>query len=283
MSKTLDIKKQIAEYVLKVLKAEIMPWRSNRGIPSNPLTGRNYSGINVLILDAVAAECGYRSKYWATYEQWHNVGMQVSRRPKDVDSWGVAVVNWKPMQKFVDKGDILSIERYGLMQKHSVFNTEQVFGRNLGKYFTLKNSVADYLAIESLIAATGVSIQHESTCSVPHYHRPSDCILLPLREVFLDDKQFVATKIHELFHWAESRTAWKGSEDQGELVAEIGTGYLETAFNLPHDTDMANCRKCLPAWIYGIEKNPQYLFNAAAQAARAIEYIIGLQPEKNVV
>lgn len=285
MGRQLEIQTVIAESVLKALRVENMPWRSSRGIPANPRTGSNYSGINLLILDAVATDRNYRSKWWATYQQWHSIGMQVERRPAKAVEWGVPTVNWKRLRKVVDKGDIISIERFGHMQKHSVFNAEQVFGRDLKKYLITLNDYnsVNYAPIEALIDATGAVIKIDEDCQLPHYDRASDNIVLPCRETFLNQQQWVATKIHELFHWAESRLGWTGSEDQGEFIAEIGTGYFEAEFDLPHDFDMTNCRKWLPDWISSIEKNPRYLFDAAAQAARTIEYLFGLQPQKLVV
>jgi len=285
MGVQLNVQTAMAEFVLKALQAENMPWRSNRGIPKNPQTGNKYSGINLLILDTVATERNYRSKWWATYQQWHSIGMQVERRPKNATEWGVPTVNWQNFRKIVDKGDILSMEQFGRMQKHTVFNAEQVFGCDLKKYLITLNeySIVDYSSIDSLIAATDAIINHEESCTLPHYHRHSDEILLPLRSHFLNDRQYFATKIHELFHWAESRLGWTGSVDQGEFIAEIGTGYLEAEFDLPHDSDMSNCRKWLPDWICGIKQNPKYLFDAAAQAARTIEYFFGLQSQKLMV
>jgi len=281
MSKT---KFDLAESVLKSLRAEKMPWRSSRGIPANPATGNAYSGINVLTLDAVATQHNYRSKWWGTYQQWHSIGMQVARRPSDA-AWGTPVVNWETKYKIIDKGDILTLERFGLMKKHYVFNAEQVFGRDLNKWLVTLNQylIVDYSMVESLIAASGAVIYHDAT--YPHYDRGTDNIFLPDRTCFLNQQQYIATKIHELFHWVEDRTGWDGPEDQGEFAAEIGTGYLESIFGLPHDADMTNCLKWLPAWVYGIETNPEYLFKAAAQAAKGLEFLLsfGLQSQKPVV
>lgn len=285
MGRQSQLQIDLTKSVLKSLREENMPWRSCRGIPTNPFTGNKYSGINLLILDAIATERKYRNKWWATYQQWHSVGMQVQRRPENIEEWGVGIVNWKSLSKFVDKGNIISLERFGHMQKHSVFNAEQVFGRDLKKYLISLNEYTnvDYSKLESFIQTTNAIVYHDDLCVLPHYHRPTDTIHLPLRESFVNDKQYFATQIHELFHWAESRLNWSGSEDQGEFIAEIGTGYLESEFDLPHDEDMTNCRTWLPAWISGIEKNPRYLFESAAQAAKGLEYLISLQPQKIMV
>lgn len=283
MSRQRQAQIAIANNVLKAFREENMPWRNDRGIPTNAVTGCKYSGINLLILDSVATARNYRSKWWATYHQWRAIGMQIGKRRPKYTEWGVSTVSWKKFVKAVDKGNIISIERYGLMQQHSVFNAEQVFGPNLNKYLITLNEYAtvDYSGIESLIEATGAVVQHVDNLERGEYSRNDDVIRLPVRSFFLNERQYIATKVHELFHWVESRTEWVGSEDQAELAAEIGTGYLESEFGLPHDSDMKNCRKWLPTWISSIEKDPRYLFDAAAQAAHGLEYLLsfGLQPE----
>ena len=256
----------IAEYVLTSLRAEVMPWRSDRGIPVNPATGKNYLGVNALTLDAVATQRKYRNKWWATYHQWKSAGMQVAKRPENYSGeWGIPVVSWEENR----------------MKRHTVFNAEQVFGRELKNWLTSQIEPKDYSIVDATLNATGAIFQEGES---PLYDRAADLITLPPRSFFRDDPQFYATKIHELLHWAEERTGWDSPEDQGELAAEIGTGYVESYFQIPHDTDLTNCRKWLSAWISGIEKSPQYLFKAAAQAARASNVLIcALQPQKIVV
>lgn len=268
-------KVELAKRILFSLKNKNMPWRSDRGIPTNPQTGKKYSGINLLTLDTAATIRQYRSKFWCTYNQWYSLGMQVAKRPENVCEWGVSVVNWEPDCR--------------KMKTHVVFNAEQMFGLEMKQYLITLNEYAnvDYSEIESLIAATGADIQHSEDCPFPSYwYPPKDYIVLPERRQFMNERQYIGTKIHELFHWAESRTGWTGTEDQCEFIAEIGTGYLESEYGLPHDTDMTNCNKWLPSWIAGIEQNPQYLFDAAAQSARGLAHILsfsGLQPKKIMV
>jgi antirestriction protein ArdC len=276
----LDIRTDLAKRVLDSLKAGAPPWRSvhNRGVPTNPHTGRKFTGINPLILDAVADKYKFRSKYWATYHQWHLLKMQVPRRKPDTGELGIKIVNWQPFIKTVDKGDLISMERFHLLQTYVVFNAEQCFGPDCGKFLILNENKQepDYTQAEAIIEATKADIRHHSRVKKPRYDRPpNDRIMLPPRSRFMDDAQYWATKFHEIFHWSEWRVGWTGTPDLGELIAEIGTGYLESELGLPHDQDMTNHNKWLPTWVENIEKNPKYLFDAAAQAARAVDYVLG--------
>lgn len=281
MATQLEIRTTLAKRVLDSLKAGAPPWRSvhNRGVPTNAQTGRKFTGINPLILDAVADRDTHRSKYWCTYRQWQILGIQVPKRPDNVPlgEWGINIVNWHPFIKTVDKGDILSMERFHLLQTYTVFNADQCFGKTCGDYIILENNQKpDYAKAQAIVKATRADIRHHSRVKNPRYDRPPhDRIMLPPRSRFLNDAQYWATVVHEILHWSEWRIGWAGTGDMGELVAEIATGYLESELGLPHDQDMTNHNKWLSAWVEGIEKNPKYLFDAAAQATRAVDYVLG--------
>jgi antirestriction protein ArdC len=61
------------------------PWKSSGksiGImPTNAVTGRSYSGINIPILWHSASSCGYDRHAWLTYRQAQEKGAQV-RNPR---------------------------------------------------------------------------------------------------------------------------------------------------------------------------------------------------------
>jgi antirestriction protein ArdC len=276
-----EIRHNLSSLVLEALKAGNPPWRSkyNRGVPTNALTGRKFTGINPLVLDAIADKYHYRSKYWCTYHQWHVLDIQVAKRPANFKGiYGVPIVNWKSFIKTIDKGDILRMDRFHLLKTHLVFNAEQCFGRTCGKYLILNENKKepDYNQVEKIVESTKVEIEYDELATKAIYDRlPIDKITLPPRSYFIDDAQFWATHFHELAHFSERKIGWGDRpEHQGELFAEITTGYLESELELPHDSDMLNHEKWLPYWLEEIEKNPQYLFDAAAFAARSVDWIL---------
>ncbi len=60
----------------------VQPWTASAGapgMPANAATGRSYSGINVLMLWAAAAERGYASHRWLTFRQALALGGNVRR------------------------------------------------------------------------------------------------------------------------------------------------------------------------------------------------------------
>ncbi|EJH1098719.1 ArdC family protein, partial [Escherichia coli] len=76
------------------------PWRSARNgagepemMPVNALTGKPYTGVNVLLLWLTADEAGYASNHWLTYRQAQQLGGHV--RKGEVATLAVIYKDWK--------------------------------------------------------------------------------------------------------------------------------------------------------------------------------------------
>lgn len=90
MSRTIDQRQTLYAEVTARVIAEleqgrlpwVQPWDSAAcacTMPANGVTGRRYSGINVLILWARVVEAGYSSQRWLTYRQAQAAGGNVRK------------------------------------------------------------------------------------------------------------------------------------------------------------------------------------------------------------
>jgi antirestriction protein ArdC len=163
------------------------------------------------------------------------------------------------------------------------FNQQAEFKALFGRFFTgepLTEAEVSYDALDAIIAATGAKITHHWRCPKPRCDRPPlDRILLPPRSRFINDRQYHASRIHEVVHFLEQpwRVGWIGSDHQGEMVAECATGFLEAHLRLPHDQDNTNINKWLPKWAEGIQADPNYLYRAVAVADSSVRYLLDLR------
>lgn len=164
------------------------------------------------------------------------------------------------------------------------FNQLPHFEPLFGKFFDgvpQSDEEVDYAEVDALVLMAGAKVTHHWRCQRPRCDRPPlDRILLPERARFRDERQYRASIIHEILHFIEQpwRVGWIGSYHQAELVAEIGTGFVESFLRLPHDTDNTNIETWLGDWTKGIEANPHYLFDAIAQAELGVNYLLDLRP-----
>ena len=83
----MDVYSTVTDRILKQLEAGVIPWRKTwtTGLPASLTTGREYRGINILIL----ISAGYCSRYWVTFRQALRLGGHVCKGEK-----GTPVVYW---------------------------------------------------------------------------------------------------------------------------------------------------------------------------------------------
>jgi antirestriction protein ArdC len=181
---------------------------------------------------------------------------------------------------------VLASLRAGAVPWRYSNNVMPEFAPLFGKFFTGEpqtEAKVSYNELDEIIASTGARITHHWRCRKPRCDRPPlDRILLPPRSRFIDDRQYHASRIHEVIHFLEApwRVGWIGSGHQAELVAECGTGFLESCLRLPHDTDNTNINKWLPKWVEGIVADPNYLVRAVGVAEFSVRYLLDLRRTK---
>jgi antirestriction protein ArdC len=102
-----EIRRRVTAEIVTALKAGarpwVRPWRAleNTGLPTNVVSERCYSGVNVLLLQLVAQARGYQSKWWGTFNQWQSLGCHVRKRPDPIPAgqYGTRIVFCKPITK----------------------------------------------------------------------------------------------------------------------------------------------------------------------------------------
>jgi antirestriction protein ArdC len=290
-----EIRRRVTQEIVTALKAGarpwVRPWRSleNTGLPTNVVSERCYSGVNVLLLQLVAQARDYQSKFWGTYNQWQSLGCHVLKRPDHIPAgqYGTRIVFCKPVTKTrKDANGDDEEERFFLMREFTVFNAEQVTGPGIEDYRAKprnSNGFVDYQPAEDVIAATGADIRHGGGRAV--YRIEEDHIQLPPKEAFSQAHEYYGTALHELTHWSghESRLARLtklarfGSEAYAveELVAEMGAAFLCAELGIPQADDLSNITAYLASWLRVLERDHNAIFTASSAATKAADYILG--------
>ena len=147
MPSQIEIRTTITSQIVEALQSgKLPPWRRpwaldrNAGHPANVVSKRSYRGINPLILGVASARHNLRSKWWATFNQWKELGGSVMRRPDDVPpgKWGTAIIYWQRLTRTIqDEAGEDEEQRFFFCRMYTVFNIDQVSGEACARPVTL--------------------------------------------------------------------------------------------------------------------------------------------------
>lgn len=282
-----DIYSKITSHIANAIEAGAdnyqMPWHRppGNGSPVNAKTGNEYRGVNVLALWEAEDRQNYTTNLWATYRQWNEIGAQVRRGEK-----GNAVVFYKEFERN-EKKDQKGKKNYRKFARTSwVFNADQVDGY-APPGLPERNLVEIIDNVERTVATTGADIRNGGHKA--YFVPKKNYIQMPAMKLFKETSDssptegYYATLFHELTHWTghESRlnrdlNHAKNEEKYAieELVAELGAAFLCSRLQVTN-TPRPNHAAYIADWLSGLNEDNRSLFNAAAQATKAVEYIVG--------
>lgn len=153
--------------------------------------------------------------------------------------------------------------------------------RRIEKYLVGdQNSDPDYQPAEALIKATQARIVYQGMRAC--YEPLNDRICVPNKRKFESMSDFYETVFHELIHWTENplRVGFKQIDDGrsyafNELVAEIGACMLMAELHVPlADEILEKSKGYVKSWLKHMEDDPKFIFDAASQASKAIDYLL---------
>lgn len=222
----------------------VQPWgkagSTSPGLPRNAVTGRNYSGVNVLILWGALFEHGWPSQGWLTFRQARDAGGNVRK-----GEHGVTVVY---ADRFTPEAEKERARENGedarsvpFLKRFTVFNLAQCEGLRPGLAPDPEPlPEREILAVgEEVIAASGVDFRIGGNKA---YYVPSaDYVQVPPQPAFHQQINFYRTALHELCHASGHPSRLNrnllnsfGSKDYAreELIAEMGSTFLCAALGI---------------------------------------------------
>jgi len=275
---------RITERIVSLLSQGTVPWHKpwhvQTGLPRNLITQKPYRGINVFLLMAM----NYESPNWLTLRQANALGGQIKPGEKSCP-----VVFWKPM-KLTDK-ETKEEKKIPFLRLYHVFNVSQCTG--------LKNiPPADESAFIQTLPAELVAnmpqrpvIKHGM--NMASYSPVSDVVNMPDRARFKSEDHYHATLFHELVHATGHEKRLKrasimerngyGSDPYAkeELIAEMGSAFL-CGYAGIEDRTIDSSAAYLEGWLKQLKEDKTLIVQAAAQAQKAADFILGHKPEPPV-
>lgn len=291
-----DIFQEVTDSILEALEQGVSPWQKPwetygaSSFPVNASSGREYQGINVILLWGACRKEGFTTNRWLTFDQIRKLGGKVSKgqrasttivyRPREV-----AKTNKQGEVLYDSDGNEILVN-VPFISRNKVFNVCQC--ENLPDEVSLMPELPElpererFDNADKLIAASQVEILHKRQ-NRAYYSPAMDHIMMPLLGQFKASEDYYSTILHELVHSTghhsrlnrEGITSGKGSFGNKvyafeELVAEIGSAFLYTSLGIKGEVQHANY---VGSWIKALQNDKKAIFKAAKLAKEAFEFL----------
>lgn len=290
-----DVYARITDRIVEDLEKGVRPWMkpwkavNTEGRITRPLrhNGTPYSGMNVLLLWSEAVARGFGAPMWMTFRQALQLGASVRK-----GETGATVVFASRFTKAELDGNGGEVDReIPFLKAYSVFNVAQIDGLP-DHYYQRPAPVLDPVEridhADQFFRNTGAVIRHGGNQAF--FSPASDHIQMPPFESFRDAESFYGTLSHEATHWTSSsarvgRDLSRYSKDKSErsreeLIAELGSCFLCADLGIaPELEPRPDHASYLDSWLSVISGDKRAIFQAAAHAQRAVNYLHGLQPQ----
>lgn len=284
-----DIHTRITHQIITQLETGVRPWTQPWAAStsvSRPLRhdGTPYSGINILLLWSEAAMRGFTASTWMTFRQALALGGHVRKGER-----GSTVVYADTMirTETSETGEDVT-SRIPFLKAYTVFNIDQIDdlpARYAPEPQPTINPEVRISAAEAFFKACGADIRHGGGSA---YYAPGpDFVQMPAFENFQDAQSYYATLGHEMTHWTRHSSRLDrdlGRQRHGdagyareEMVAELGAAFLCADLGLalePREDHAAY----IASWLEVLRNDKRFIFNAAAHAQRAVNWLHELQP-----
>lgn len=259
---------RIMEELDKGVAPWTMPWKC---FPFNGTSRHQYRGINYWMLTMT----DHADPRWFTFNQ---ITKMAGAKLKS-GSKSMPVVFWTMFEAEDDATG--KTKKFPFLKYYNVFNADQIDGAKLPKLREVVDNVDAEKIIDGYRWHPEIKEQGNQAC----YSPSRDTIKMPLRASFKNDDAYYSTLFHELIHStghkdrlnrpsiAELDRADTSKYSFEELVAEMGAAFLCHIAGI--ESQIEQTASYIEGWKKYLTANPKALVQAASQAQKACDYILG--------
>ena len=291
---TQDVYAKITARIVSALREGVVPWHqpwnAAQGRPRNLISGTPYRGVNLWLLSHQEG-----CPFWLTYRQASQIGGHVKKGAK-----GQTVIFWKFMAR---KGGELDGDEageqdrkerggYALARAYTVFNAAQCA---LPEAWAERAQVVvpDMDPAHKIAACEKIVADMPGRPAITHgggaafYRQGVDQVTMPAPGSFEAPELYYSTLFHELTHCTghagrlnratlvDALRFGDTNYSKEELIAEMGAAFLCGVAGIENRTTDASAGY-IHGWLDKLSNDTQLLVQAASQAQRAADYILGL-------
>ena len=286
----MNIYSTVTERVLKQMEQGVIPWHKTwrAGLPKNTVSGKEYRGVNILVLGLA----DHASRYWLTYRQALQLGGHVRKGER---STPVIYWKWRTPEEIAKRAAATGNEEIApcVPFVSAVFNLDQTEGvpppaDDIQHHPEDRLKAADQMLD---VMPDKPEIVHAVTAN-PVYSPRLDRVTLPHLSQFESADDYYSVLFHELVHSSgHPRRLNRFAETEGdqaekysfeELVAEFGAAFLCGFAGIENGKTHAQQASYIEAWARVFRQDSRILVRAASAAQRAADYIRGKTAAENV-
>jgi antirestriction protein ArdC len=264
------------------IKPWIRPWDPERAGgpqgPFNPVTGKPYHGVNILILgmDMRAFQTG--DPRWMTYQQALEKKWQVRKGEKST-----TIFFCKPYEIEDDEADE-GKKTVRVLKHYAVFHASQIDGIPAYKAPTVEEAPWTRPEAAEIILKNSAAVVRIGGDRA-FYSPSTDHIQLPPEHAFRGPPEFAATALHELGHWTGHPSRLNrdlqnrfGSAAYAmeELRAELASAFVAAELGIP--IEIPQHASYIASWIKPLKEDKREIFRAAADAQRIADMELRFHP-----
>ncbi len=282
-----DVYQIVTERIIEQLEKGTVPWQKpwqEAGLPKNLISNRYYRGINCFLL----ASLGYTDNLFLTYKQLQGLGGKIK---KDERAHLVTYWNFPEKGKPTDQAEEEAeptMKKKAVLRYYMVYNIEQC--ENIPKQYIPRGR--DFRTIplcEDIVRDMPNCPPIKYKEQAAFYDPRLDYVNMPKHKTFKNDESYYATLFHELVHSTghHSRLNRKdliemaefGNEPYSheELVAEMGTSYLQSIANITSEFEQSAAY--IKGWLWKLKNDKRFIVSAASHAQKAVDYILNVKAE----
>jgi antirestriction protein ArdC len=267
----------------------VQPWgtaaaKRPLALPKSAASGRQYSGINILVLWGAAIEHGFIGQSWLTFRQALSLGGHVRKGER-----GTTVVY---ADRFVPASEKRRAHETGeeaqampFLKQFTVFNCDQCGGLPPEIASTAPPPPPGLIEpqVEYLIKATGIDFRIGGNRAF--YMPAEDYVQVPPPQAYFEPINWHRTALHELAHASghPSRLNRDLSGNYGtrkyafeELVAEISSAFSCASLGIVPTVRHADY---IGSWLEVLREDSRAIIRAASKASKVADYLLGFLPE----
>ena len=265
----------------------VQPWDASAcgcGMPSNAMSGRRYSGINVLILWAAVIERGFTSQRWLTYRQAQAAGGIVRAGERGTTICYADRFTPKDETERARDED-REARQLAFLKRFTVFNSDQCEGlADVSSDSAEQGARTEILPrVQALIDASGADFRIGGLMAF--YAPEEDFVQVPPQFAFGEPIDWNRTALHELGHWTGHPTRLNRDQSarfacaayaREELVAEMASAFTCASLSIQPTVRHADY---IGAWLAVLREDEKAIFRAASAASKAADYLLAFAPE----